>query len=432
MKIFNQNKLLTFFFLAIIFIEVSAYIFYSQYSAVLYPFADHLDTYSIIDEMLSKNLYENFFRFHNEHLPLLSRSFFVFNAYVANYNIRNEYFFANLVMVGLYISIVIFFYKYLTLEAINLAALSTFASIIVFNPAASSYWWWSYMVETPLAIFFALLAFIGVTTKRHYITISILCICAIFSQALGIFVAPTIFLYYLFLGNHRKIKLYWLLFSAISCGIYLIYAPRSSNLHESFSGLLIYLPIFIGKSLKSIFYNDYLSMWGRSSHYLLSFLIGALSIFGALLLLYKACFKYTLQDKYISLSFFLILFPLIIGSVTWWGRAGMAGEGFLHANSQPTFLISGLFYIGFSVLLFRTIGQRGKDFLILFICLCCLFSPFVLIRSYPIYKEAHEFNAHLQEIYQSKSIPESDVSISVDREEAKNMLNKFCKRSIDC
>ena len=107
-------------------------------------------------------------------------------------------------------------------------------------------------------------------------------------------------------------------------------------------------------------------------------------------------------------------------------------EGFLHANSQPTFLISGLFYIGLLVLLFRLLGERGKNLLVLFAVFCCLFSPFVMVRSFPIYKEAYEFNKHIQGIYQSGVIPDSDKSISSNREEAVKILNKFCARSMDC
>ena len=319
MQTFNKKKLLVNFFIFSIFLEILAYVFYSEYSAVLYPFADHLGTYSIIDDVLSRNSFANFFRFHNEHLPLLSRSFFVLNAYLTDYKIRNEYIFANIVMVGMHISLIIFFRKYLTLDRIQTFALSALAAIFVFNPAASANWWWSFMVVTQLAILFALLAFISVIANHHYIVTSIFCLFAIFSQALGIFVAPIIFLYYLFIANARISKIYWFLFSVISCCIYLLYSPQSANVHESISGLLIYLPIFIGKSLKSIFYNDYLSMWGRSSHYLVNFSIGAVSIVSALFLLCRAYFKYTFQDKYISFAFFLVLFPLLIGSVTWRG-----------------------------------------------------------------------------------------------------------------
>jgi hypothetical protein len=258
------------------------------------------------------------------------------------------------------------------------------------------------------------------------------CLFAIFSQALGIFIAPSIFLYYLFISNSRIKKIYWFIFSFITCCIYLFFAPRSSNLHESFSGLLIYLPIFIGKSLQSIFYNDYLSMWGRSSHYILKFLIGILSIIAALFLLYRSYFRFTFKDKYISFGFFLVLFPLLIGGITWWGRAGMEGEGFLHANSQPTFLISGLFYIGLVVMLLRSLEDRGRDFLVAFAVLACLFSPFVLARSFSIYKEAYEFNKRIMKIYQSGVIPESDKSISSNQDEAVKILNTFCARSNSC
>jgi hypothetical protein len=192
--------------------------------------------------------------------------------------------------------------------------------------------------------------------------------------------------------------------------------------------------VFIGKAFLSIFYPLNNSMWGGSSEYMPQLICGGIAIFLSVYMICISLQKYSSKDRLVNLSILLIMFSLSVAVVTGWGRAGMPGESITHANSQPTYLIASLFFIGLLGLFARisyTWEVEINPIIIRFALIFLIFSfCFVWIKSIPIYREARNFNEVLRAIYKD---PENNVNaylIHPNIQIRKHVINFYCSQSI--
>lgn len=435
-----------FFLIAASICCVFFYLYYSNYSALLYPFYDHVETYMLIEKFqLNQISMSDLIVFHNEHLPVVSRCIFLFLSFFGM-NMRSQFFVMNVVHISILLAFIMVFLKFNDFRGFKgFKNLNFFIfliiSILVLNPSGSTNWWWSFMLEILLATLFSVLSFILYSSEVRFSSLyaALFAIFAIFSQAMGLLIAPVILClsFYKYIFSFKKNIydfIFWLFFSVISFYFYLNNVHFSSTQHPSILVLVCYVAVFIGKAFLSIFYPLNNSMWGGSSEYVPQLICGSISIFLSVYMICISLQKYSSKDRLVNLSILLIMFSLSVAVVTGWGRAGMPGESITHANSQPTYLIASLFFIGLLGLFTRisyTWEVQINPIIIRFALIFLIFSfCFVWVKSIPIYREARNFNEVLRAVYKD---PENNVNaylIHPNIQIRKHVINFYCSQSI--
>jgi hypothetical protein len=397
-----------------------------------YPFADQIDSYRMAFDFLENSLtLDSFFASHNEHRPYVQRLITIYSANYGGGSSTAELF----VLIGIYILIYISASSMLTPlgNGEKIIGLFFFA-LLVFNPAGAINWYWDFMIGMPIALFFVLLGFI-VASKGAIVLPSFFFLCALFSQAIGLFgslaLSLAFLIAYLTSGRFIKLSIYWLIFFLITLFLYLQNLPYSVKNFDILNSIK-YTLVFIGKIPYSLLYFPNSSMWGYPKVSYVEIVLGATFLCAYLYMLFADLYS---GFNFRKISYHsCVMFVLIAALLLSISRGSILNEGPSHANAQPTYLLSSFFYIGFFLIFCESkVFSISKNKHLLYFAIVLL--PFTYITRYhssSVMNEIIHFKQTLQMQYTSPVKNEARTIVFPNAEIGYNFIIEYCARYPRC
>ena len=390
-----------------------------------YPFADQVDSYRIAFDFLRNNLtLQTFLEPHNEHRPYVSRLITIYSVVLGGGTSSAEL----IVLIGVFISIYITACSLLpSLLNVRLKMICFFFfALLIFNPAGAINWYWPYMLEMPLALFFVLLAF-SKAAKGAVILPGFFFICALCSQAIGLFgslaLSLSFFMAYLMCRRYLRFAILWLIFFLFTFIIYVRGIPQAGH-DFNIINTLQYTLIFLGKIPYSLFHFPNHSMWGYPGYSYFKLMFGAL-FFG--LYLYMLYIEFYSEFSMRRVSYHsCVIFVFIAALLLSISRGSISSEGPSHANSQPTYLLASFFYIGLILIAWEL---RGISIIKYFVYFAVMLLPFSFVTRFEflnVMNEVVQFKQALQLEYTSPIKNEEATIVFPNAEIGVKFIKEYC------
>jgi hypothetical protein len=148
-----------------------------QYSAITYPFWDHLELVRFLTKLHDGALtFSDLVSAHNQTRPFVYRAIYLANAVATSWDIRSEYAIMSLTIYGLFAAHIYLITKLCKGRAIQYPVMALI-SVLFFSPVGHNNFWWSMMLQLDLANLFIFLAVVVVALgpnswSRHVVAVS--------------------------------------------------------------------------------------------------------------------------------------------------------------------------------------------------------------------------------------------------------------------
>lgn len=391
-----------------------------------YPFADQVDSYNLSFDLLNNNLkLESFLAPHNEHRPYISRLITFFSATKAGGTSLVEL----MIIIGILAAIYIAGCSMLmAIEGGGDKILGFFIfSLLVFNPAGAINWYWPYMIEMPIALFFVLVAFIK-AAKRQLVLPSLLFILAFCSQAIGLFgslaLSLSYFVAYFVWRQNLKFAIFWFAFFIATFVVYMQGIPLGERSIDIVNTIK-YTAVFVGKVPYSLFNYPNNSMWGYPRVNSIEFTLGLMFVGSYFYTLYLSI-RTGFNESKISYHA-CVLFVFIASLILSMSRGSAASEGPSHANTQPTYLLASFFYIGIYLIVSDLPKIAISKYLLRLGIVLLPFSIVTRYESMNVINEVIQFKRSLTLEYTSPIRKDSNLIVYPSPEIGYNFIIKYCE-----
>ena len=388
-----------------------------QYSAIIYPYFDHLVLLKYLSAYYDGNLnFTDLFEPQAQTRPFVPRLIFLANAVLTKWDIRSEFVFIYATFFG---TLAAHLYALRRLSDHSLTPPfiigAGLISIFICSPVGNTNHWWSLMLFETLASMLITISLLAVSLDQKSwlanIVAAIAGWLAAYSLSNGLFVFPAIFAIDQIASN-RPFKLnsfgaFWISNFILLCLIYIPGLPLDHR-NPSISDIAWFFFVYLGSPLGSMLWFQFTSPFDLPLGTKFNGIVGVFLVGSTLLTLRKALADLRTGRPEAFLLFTFVAFAIVSAVVTAWGRAGFG----LHGAQSPrystfaAFLIIGLIYY-FAVRIAR-LGNRGmwhrwaRLNCMLVLGSLLILSSITYIRAIPIYRIAHEFNQIAASAYAPK------------------------------
>jgi hypothetical protein len=346
---------------------------------------------------------------HNHTRPLTYRAIYLANAILTDWDIRSEYFFMYLAILGCFAVHLIGLHRIsASKERFLLGAL--ILSIVYFSPAGHNNHWWSMMLQLDLANLFIAAALLAVAlSPRSWafnITSAALCWLAVYTITNGFFAVLSAALV-VQLSSPRPLRpdrftLFWMLNSALLTWSYFPVAEQSSAVHPTILAYAQFVAVYLGSPAGGLLNFPYRGFLDLPTDLTLNTICGVVVLSGIAWLAYRLrSLEVAGARMFVAGSIFAITSALVTG----WGRAAFDSYGIANANASrytifSSFALFGLIYAWCSATPpFRTSPRWLRAIATLMLCAFCVLAATSYWRSRVVYRSAHDFNAVLAEAF---------------------------------
>lgn len=425
-----------------------------QYSALVYPYMDHIATAVFLIAYYDGTLrFADLFGNLVEARPLIPRLFMLFNAILTDWDIRSEFAIVYVSIVGVLAAhLVTLWHLSRNLPALPFLVASLLISIIVCSPAGAHTQYFSLMLLLTLCWLFATISLLVVSCRQNSwsgnVIAAVMGWLAAYSVTNGLFLFPAIFLtHQLASGKIFKLNrwgLFWLVNTVVLYLVYLWTLPRGGT-PPLWSDWAIFALIYLGNPLRSLVWFPLLAQTDPSATNLVPAYYGAALLGVALFTARRALADLRAQRPEAFIFFAFAGFAVISALVTGWGRAIGEYTVALASGSRYTVfgnsLLIGLIYYyatrvaraGYGAqnlwpggcgraasddVAVRGVSIRGYIHRYGFavglgvICVFVALSTRTYIRAVPLYLHTHDMNIALSNAYGRRANP-SDADVMI-------------------
>jgi hypothetical protein len=377
-----------------------------QYSAVAYPYYDHMNLVRYLSSYYDGTLsVADLFSGQAQTRPFFPRLIFVLNAIATDWDVRSEFTYIILSIHGTFLVFLYYLRHSLSGDRLAFAIAALVTSIFVFSPVANTNFWWSLMLLETLAVLLATISLLIVSYNRESwganVAAALVAWAAAYSLSNGIFVFAALFIAHQLAGPRlfalNRFAIFWLANLVLLCAIYVPGLPLAHG-HPSFSDFIWFTFADLGNPLASLLWYRYTTPFDTPRAMAFNAAFGVIFLLVVMITLPGAHrrLRNGLPEAFVFISF--AGFAAISVIVTAVGRAGLAVHG---ANSPrystfSAYLILGLVIYCAAVWVRERPGTpltsvRKYVALGLFVIFIGC-SAAAYVRAVPVYRLAHDFN----------------------------------------
>ncbi len=384
-----------------------------QYSAITYPFWDHLELVRFLTKLHDGALtFGDLVSAHNQTRPLVYRAIYLANAVATNWDIRSEYAIMYATIYGLFAAHIFLITKLCKGRTIQYPIMALI-SVLFFSPVGHNNFWWSMMLQLNMANLLIFLSVVVVALGpyswiRHVIAASLGWLAAYtLTNGLFLFISMAVVLQ---LTTPRWRKLdplagFWVLNLVVLLAVYLPGIPMGNG-RPSITSLVLFTLAYLGTPVADLIWFPYRSQFDIPLNVWWPALCGA-----ALLCLSGMCFwrvRKSLRTRDAAILVFLLCttFAVVSGLATAWGRAAFDEFGVAAANSSrysifAVYLTFGLIYLFAGTDAGKRIStwSLGPALRLAVVAVSLLVVGTTYYRGIHVYWESHQFNQLLGRAY---------------------------------
>jgi hypothetical protein len=388
-----------------------------QYSAILYPYWDHLTDMVQISQYYDGTLtLKSLLEPQQPTRPFFPRLIFVINAVLTKWDIRSEFVYIYLTVYGGFAALLFALWRSSRdwpLHAVLTAAL--LISIIACSPVGSQNHYWSLMLIATLCYFGSLVALVAISVYPESwpanIVGAMFAWVAAYSLGPGLFLFPAIFLVQQLVAPQlfkpTRWSMFWLCNWIVCYSVYFPGAPFTGSTTPKLFDFLAFTAVYIGSPFGSLLWFPYMGAIDIPHTTVINAICGTIIIGLTLYTVWRALLER--QAKRPETLFFLSVAAYVGASalVTTWGRAS-GPFAIIGANSSRYSLFSACLLFGLIIYYAGKYARRELIFTTWHKVAVCIFvaaSAVSYVRSFPVYKKAHDDNVWLAEVYNPRAAP---------------------------
>jgi hypothetical protein len=401
-------------------------VFAIQYSAIIYPYFDHLVFVKYLAAHYDGNLHiVDLFAPQAQSRPFIPRLIFLANAVATEWDVRSEFIFLYATIFG---TLAVHFYTLRRLcndfPVLPFMVAAVFISVLICSPVGNTNHWWSLMLLETLASLLITISLVTVALNQSSwpanFAAAVVGWVAAYSLSNGLFVFPAIFAVHQIASGRpfklRGIGAFWITNFILLC---VIYVPGLSLEHRdpTVFELVWFFFVYLGNPLGSLLWFPFTSPFDVPLATKFNGMVGMFLVVSTLLVLRKASIDLQAKRPEAFLLFSFVVFAVISAVVTAWGRAGFGVHG-AQSSRYSTFaayLLVGIIYY-FAVRFARS-SWAGLPYplarysCLLIIGVLLVLSSISYVRAVPIYRIAHNFNQIAASAYGPR-----DVATDLDKQ----------------
>jgi hypothetical protein len=390
-------------------------LFMVQYSAIVYPFWDHIELVHFFKSYYDGTLsWSDLISPHNHTRPLTYRLIYLVNGILTGWNIRSEYIYMEIALIAGFASLFFLIRSRCRAGIITLLCLSYIASCFYFSPAGHNNHWWSMMLQLNLCnslILGALLCLSHLEKFRNHIFAALLLWLSVFTLTNPLVLFPLIVFLLILTGKgfsaYRNMTWFWAINTVLIFAIYIpglrevgggVTTPSLTSLTEF---VLMYLGSPAGNIVHYSFTNQF-DLPTTLSVSLLNAFFGLIAFVAAGFIILKTFKSRNIEFQFLPLL--ILSFAFASALLTAYGRANFDSYGIYNANASRYSIFANywiyavLIYFGYHASPQKWAKlSRGTAVIGLIVFSVLTFRSYR--KSIPIYKEARHFNETLAKIF---------------------------------
>ncbi len=388
-----------------------------QYSAILFPFWDHVELTLMFERFYNHQLQlADFFQPHNHARPVFYHLIYFFSGILTRWDIRAEYPYMIATIHGGFVLLFLTFKKTLPPTNINLV-LAGLAAMFYFSPTGHNNHWWSLMMMMNLAVTFVMAAFLILGRNPMSLKVAAgvvaFVFCSAFSVTNAIILLPIFSVVTLiandFSSRAKKISAIYFAFFLILIAIYIPgLGPSGSpqgrpSLLEMFNFCALYIGVPLGNLLDFSFISNFdLPTNPRTTG--INFVAGIFTGLVCVFLIYKNWCRRASAAFQIAVA--SICFAFGSALMTAYGRANFDSYGIHNANASRYSVFSNFAIYGALILValnwpfFRI---RTKKILAVSFAFFVLVAASAYRDSFRVYDSSRKFNHLLARVYNANA-----------------------------
>jgi hypothetical protein len=416
----HYSKLLKSILIALIFLPPLYLFVMIQYSAITFPFWDHVDLVRFLAAFHDHTLhFSDLVSPHNQTRPLTYRIIYILNAILTGWDIRSEYVYMYAALYSTWAIHVFFIWSVFGKKfSTNFIAATLIVTIFMFSPVGHNNHWWSMMLQLNLANMLIATALLTVALRPDSWRAHVFAVCAAwlasYTLTNGIFVFLTVIVS-LQLSRPRLLSFdravcFWLINLIVLLFVYLPGVPLDSGPHPTLLAMARFTLVYLGNPVVSLLWFPFKSQFDIPLPTLANGFGGLIIVAAALVIAWRA--RARLQKRQPEdLAFCLFAgFAAISAVATAWGRAAFDSYAVSNANASrysifAVYLTLGLFYNVAPKL--AGVGDAARDalnprqrFLGLLVLIAFVVASAVTYgRAVRVYHDSHEFNNLLAQAF---------------------------------
>jgi hypothetical protein len=385
-----------------------------QYSAITYPFWDHLELVRFLTKFHDGVLtFSDLVSAHNQTRPLVYRAIYLANAVATSWDIRSEYAIMYVTIYGLFAAHIYLITNLCKGRAIQYPVMALI-SVLFFSPVGHNNFWWSMMLQLNMANLLIFLAVVIVVLEpnswsRHVIAAILGWLAAYtLTNGLFLFISMAVAMQLTATPWRRLDRFagFWVLNLAVLLAVYLPGIPMGSGAAPSITSLVSFTLAYLGTPVADLIWFPYRNQFDVPLNVWWPALCGAALVSVSCVCLWNA--RNSLRTRHAGMLVFLVctIFACVSALATAWGRAAFDEFGVASANSSrysifAVYLTFGLIYL-FAA---REDSTRipswsfGAASRVLVVAVCVLIVGTTYVRGIHVYQDSHAFNQLLGQAY---------------------------------
>ncbi|CAO3383408.1 hypothetical protein [Azospirillum argentinense] len=391
-----------------------------QYSAITYPFWDHVELLKFIAKYHQGTLtFADLVSAHNQTRPLTYRSIYLFNAILTDWDIRSEYIYMYATLLATWAAHLFVAWRILG-RRLDFYVLMVFLviSIVLFSPVGHNNHWWSMMLQLDLTNLLITVALFTVALRPRSWSAHLVAVVAAWLAAYtltnGIF-AFLVIIATLKLADRPfyslkpdRFLLFWLANMAVLSIVYFPGIPVSSGIpHPSIPTFIHFTLAYLGNPVGALLWFPFVNQFNVPASTALNTALGVVLCVLALASLRTAWSDLRERRPEALILFLFVGLAVLSAMATAWGRAAFDASGVANANSSrysifAAYLPLGLFF--YHAVRFRpgapaALGRPGRGLALATVTTFVAASGVSYARALPIYEHSRVFNSLLSDAY---------------------------------
>ncbi|HYC36872.1 MAG TPA: hypothetical protein VEC19_10650 [Usitatibacter sp.] len=396
----------------------------TQYSAITYPFWDHVELARYIVSWRDGTFrFSDLFQPHNHTRPFTYRAIYVANAALTNWDLRSEYVYMIAVGLGTWAVHLAFTWRLVGRDhGLRALAVAAIVSILVFSPVGHNNHWWSMMLQLTLANLLMVacitqLAFAGDAWRRHALA-ALFAWLASYTLTNGLFVlfvaAVVMQLSGRDLRKPDRFAIFWLANLVVLLFLYLHGMPKGpATPTPGPLELAVFALSYVGSPLASLLYFPFQSLFDIPKSMGWTATVGVLVLLLAADALQSAWQGLRRREPRAVVLFLFVGVGVVSACATAWARASFDALGVANANASRYTLFSA--YILFGLVYYHASGPAPSSVLralaararidnwgVAAMAALLLVSLWTYRSAIPIYGEARQFNQNLANAFNAR------------------------------